>query len=126
MYLLMGLYEDSVAAFRSGATGQAEELALELLSQARDNGDVSDEVDGLCMLARVALRRGDYEHVIARAGEARAVARRAGERRLERMPIHLLAVGDRMRGHYSEARLLYVESLELNRELGEGQMGASE
>jgi tetratricopeptide (TPR) repeat protein len=122
----MGLYEDSLAAFRSGATGQAEELALELLSQARDGGDVRDEVDGLCMLARVALRRGDYEHVIALAGEARAVARRAGEPRLARMPIHMLAVGDRMRHDYSEARVLYEESIALNLELGEEHMVASE
>lgn len=64
--------------------------------------------------------------MIALAGEARAVARRAGERRLERMPIHLLAVGDRMRGRYSEARVLYVESLDLNRELGEERMVAVE
>lgn len=48
----MGLYQDSLAAFHTGATGQAEDLALELLRQARDGGDVSDEVDGLCMLAR--------------------------------------------------------------------------
>src|ERR1700682_3522928 len=39
----MGLYEDSLAAFRSGATGQAEELALVLLSQARDGSDVAGE-----------------------------------------------------------------------------------
>src|SRR3981081_3971409 len=45
--LRMGLYEDWLGAFRSGARGHAEELALELLSQARDGGDVSDEVDGL-------------------------------------------------------------------------------
>lgn len=35
-------YEDAIAAFRSGATGRAEELSLELMSQARDGGDLSD------------------------------------------------------------------------------------
>jgi hypothetical protein len=122
----MGSYEDSIAAFRAGETGRAEELALELLSRARDEGDISGEVDGLCMLARVALRRGDLEHVGALAAEARALARRAGERRLERMPIHLQAVAVRMLGAYSEARVLYQESIELNVQLGEERMVAIE
>ncbi len=38
----MGLYEEAVAAFRSGATGRAEDLALELSSRARDEGDVGE------------------------------------------------------------------------------------
>ena len=33
----MGTYQESVAAFRSGETGRAEELALELLNRARDD-----------------------------------------------------------------------------------------
>jgi ATP/maltotriose-dependent transcriptional regulator MalT len=122
----MGIYDDAIAAFRSGATGRAEELGLELLSQARDAGDVSGQVDGLCMLARVALRRGDLVHVSVLAGEARALASRAGERRLDRMPIHIQAVAVRMRGDYSEARLLYEESIVLNHQLGEERMVAIE
>jgi ATP/maltotriose-dependent transcriptional regulator MalT len=122
----MGFYENSIAAFRSGDTGRAEELALELLSLARDEGDISGQVDGLCMLARVALRRGDLERVSALAGEARALARRAGERRLERMPIHLQAVAVRMSADYSGARLLYEESIALNVQLGEERMVAIE
>ena len=122
----MGIYEDSIAAFRAGDTGCAEELALELLSRARDEGDIGGQVDGLCMLARVALRRGDLQRVAELAGGARALARRAGERRLERMPIHLQAVAVRMRGVYSEARVLYEESIELNIQLGEEGMVAVE
>ncbi|GAC1473636.1 MAG: hypothetical protein PVS3B2_10270 [Candidatus Dormibacteraceae bacterium] len=122
----MGLYEESLAAFRAGETGRARDLALELLSEARDNGDAGGQVDGLCMLARVALRRGDLAHVSALAAEARALARRAGDRRLERMPIHLLAVAFRMRGDYAEARVLYMESIDLNRDLGEDRMFAAE
>ena len=106
--------------------GRSEELALELLSQAREVGDIGGQVDGLCMLARVALRRGDLERVGALAGEARALARRAGERRLERMPIHMQAVAVRMRGSYSEARVLYEESIDLNIQLGEEHMVAVE
>jgi tetratricopeptide (TPR) repeat protein len=45
---------------------------------------------------------------------------------LKRMPIHLLAVGARMSGEYAEARLLYRESINLNRELGENRMVAAE
>lgn len=122
----MGIYEDSIAAFRSGDTGRADELALELLSQARDEGDIGGQVHGLCMLARVALRRGDLRHVSDLASEARALAQRAGERRLERMPIHMQAVAVRMRGAYSEARVLYEESIELNVQLGEERMVAVE
>jgi hypothetical protein len=122
----MGSYEDSIAAFRAGETGLAEELALELLSRARDGGDVGDHIDALCMLARVALRRGDFEHVGALATEGRDLARRAGEPRLERMPIHMQAVAVRMQGGYSEARVLYQESIELNTQLGEARMVAFE
>jgi tetratricopeptide (TPR) repeat protein len=122
----MGIYEDSIAAFRSGDTGRAEELALELLSRARDDGDIAGQIDGLCMLARVALRRVDLRHVAGLAAEARALARRSGERRLERMPIHLQAVAVRMGGDYSRARLLYEESIELNIQLGEQRMVAVE
>lgn len=122
----MGIYEDSIAAFRAGETGRAEELALALLSQARDDSDVSGQVDGLCMLARVALRRGELDHVKALAAEARGLARRAGQRRLERMPIHMHAVAVRMHADYSEARVLYMESIELNLQLGEERMVAAE
>ena len=122
----MGSYEDSIAAFRAGETGMAEELALDLLRRARDGGDVGDHINALCMLARVALRRGDLEHVGALATEGRALARRAGEPRLEQMPIHLQAVAVRMQGAYSEARVLYQESIELNVQLGEERMVALE
>jgi hypothetical protein len=122
----MGSYEDSLASFRSGETGRAEELALELLGRAREDGDVGAQVDALCLLARVALRRGELEHVGALAGEARALARRAGESRLERMPIHMQAVAVRMSGDYAGARVLYEESIELNIRLGEERMVAVE
>jgi len=122
----MGTYEDSATAFRSGETARAEELALVLLSESRLYGDVGGQVDGLCMLARVALRRGDLAHVRQLAGEARSLARGARDRRLERMPIHIEAVAVRMCGDYSAARVLYQESIELNMQLGERRMVASE
>jgi ATP/maltotriose-dependent transcriptional regulator MalT len=78
------------------------------------------------MLARVALRRGDLEQTSVLAEQAHALARRAGERRLERMPIHMRAVAVRMRGDFSAARLLYEESIEVNVQLGEARMVAVE
>jgi ATP/maltotriose-dependent transcriptional regulator MalT len=122
----VGLYEDAIAAFRSGATGRAEELSLELLSHARDSADLGGQVDALSMLARIALRRGDLDHVIALAQEALGLARRAGDRRLERMPIHMHAVAVRMRGDFSAARLLYEESIEVNVQFGDKRMIAVE
>jgi ATP/maltotriose-dependent transcriptional regulator MalT len=122
----MATFEDAIGAFRSGATGQAEELALEFLAQARDESDLMGQVDALCMLARVALRRGELAHAGELAAEARGLARRAGERRLERMPIHMQAAATRMRGAYMEARILYQESIELNLQLGEERMVAAE
>jgi tetratricopeptide (TPR) repeat protein len=118
--------EDALHAFRSGSTGLAEELALELLAQARDEGDQEGQVESLVMLARVALRRGELVHADDLAGAARGVARRAGERRLERMPIHLQAAAGRLSGAYAEARTLYEESIELNVQLGEERMVAVE
>jgi hypothetical protein len=122
----MATYEDAIGAFRSGATGLAEALALGLLAQARDEGDLAGQVDALVMLSRVALRRGDLAHAGELAAEARALARRAGRRGLERMPIHMQAAATRMRGSYSEARILYEESIELNVQLGEARMVAVE
>jgi ATP/maltotriose-dependent transcriptional regulator MalT len=122
----MTTFADALAAFRSGATGRTEELALQLLTQARDDSELAGQVDALCMLARVALRRGDLAHAVELASEARALARSAGEPRMERMPIHMQAAATRMRGAYSEARILYRESIELNVQLGEKRMVAVE
>jgi hypothetical protein len=133
----VGIYEDSLKAFRSGDTGLAEELALELLGESRgeddegeDGGHRAGRVDALCMLARVALRRGEFWSVRTLAEDAWAVSLGAVERReevmLKRMPIHLMAVAARMRCEYAEARLLYLESIALNREVGEDRMVAAE
>src|SRR5690242_4283450 len=105
----MATYEDAIGAFRSGATGLAEALAPGNLAQARKEGDPTGQVEALVMLSRVALRRGDLVHAGELAAEARGLARRAGRRHLERMPIHMLAAATRLRGAYSEARVLYEE-----------------
>jgi hypothetical protein len=122
----MATLEDALHAFRSGATALAEELALELLAEARNVGDLEGQVESLVMISRVALRRGDLAHAAELAGTARGLARRAGERRLERMPIHIEAAATRLRGAYAEARVIYQESIELNARLGEQRMVAVE
>jgi tetratricopeptide (TPR) repeat protein len=129
----VGTYEDSLTAFRSGDTDLAELLALQLLGDSRDDdadGGRPGSVDALCMLARVALRRGEFYKVRTLADEAWGVSLGAVERReemmLKRMPIHMMAVAARMLGEFAEARLLYLESIDLNRELGEDRMFAAE
>ena len=78
------------------------------------------------MMARVALRRGEYQRVAELAGEARDLARSGNERRLERIPLHMQAAAARMRGDLGPARELYLESIELNRQLGDDRMVAGE
>src|SRR4051794_19198476 len=102
----MSLYEKAVAAFRSGATGEAAALAEELVRTSRASNDAVGEIDGLCMLARVALRQGDLRRVATLAGEARALALRQPEAALEQMPLHLQAAAARMQGDLRTARQL--------------------
>jgi tetratricopeptide (TPR) repeat protein len=122
----MNLYERALASFRSGATDEAEGLTQELIRTSRKSGDRPGEIDGICMLARVELRRGDLPRVANLASEARNVAVHAKERRLERIPLHLQAAAARMQGNLGLARELYKESIGLNRELGEDRMVAVE
>jgi tetratricopeptide (TPR) repeat protein len=122
----MNLYDSSLAAFRSGATDQAARLADELVRTARAASDVQGEIDGLCMIARVGLRRADFPRVAMFAAEARNLANDRNDRRLERMPLHLQAAAARMQGNFESARELYTESIALNRQLGEDRMVAAE
>src|SRR5437016_13307525 len=92
----MSLYEDALAAFRSGATSEAASMAEDLVRTSRASEDLSGEIDGLCMLARVALRQCDLKRVAMLAGEGRALALRKKEPRLERMPRDRDAVAERM------------------------------
>jgi hypothetical protein len=119
-------YEQSLAAFRAGDDAEAERLAALDLSAAEAADDAHARVDALCMLARVALRRGDLATVAARAEEAEQIAQSAGDRRLERMPLHLRAVAARMTGRAGEGRQLYLKSIALNESLGESAMAAAE
>src|SRR5690242_16072197 len=100
----MNLYERGLAAFRSGATDEAASISEELIETSRASGDLPGEIDGLCMLGRVALRRGEVRRVAELAKEARDLARQNKEPSLERMPLHLQAVAARMQGDFRSAR----------------------
>jgi tetratricopeptide (TPR) repeat protein len=122
----MNLYERALAAFRAGANDQAASLAEELIQTSRASGELPGEIDGVCMLGRVALRRGELRRVAELAGEGRDLARQNEDPRLERMPLHLQAVAARMQGDFGSARQFYTESIHLNRQLGEERMVAAE
>ena len=118
--------DQALEAFRRGDDGEAERLAAAELKRALGESDTAARIDALCMLARIALRRNDLDTVLARAREARAAATAAGDRTMERMPLHLEAVANRMGGQLAEARTLYLQSISLNDELGEARMAALE
>lgn len=122
----MSLYEKALAAFRSGATSEAGSLAEELVRTSRASADLPGEIDGLCMLARIALRQGDLKRVALLAGEGRRLALRKKEPKLERMPLHLEAAAARMQADFRTARQLYRQSIDLNRQVGEERMVAAE
>lgn len=119
-------YEETLDAFRRGDNDKAARLAQLDLDAATQASDPSAQVDALCMLARVALRKGDLGAVTSFAVEAQQVARAAEDRRLERMPVHLQAVSARMSGDFGKARVLYQDSIALNEQLGEARFAAIE
>jgi hypothetical protein len=72
----VGIYEESLTAFHSGDTDLAELLAIELLGESRadddeceDADDRAGRADALCMLARVALRRGELQRATTLADD---------------------------------------------------------
>src|SRR5919198_5519967 len=99
--------EEILQAFRRGDTDRTRELAEEL----RRSGD---EVVGLCWLARVGLREGDFARANDLAAKARNLARDEDE---SRMPLHIQAAATRMAGDTDAARELYLGSIDLNRRL---------
>lgn len=110
------LYGDGALAFRAGDTDGSRARNEELLDLAVITNDVRGECDGLTGLARVALRQGDYEEVVRLAAEARRKAKLAGDAAAGASPLHLEAAGTRLQRRYEDARKLYMESLDLNRD----------
>jgi len=120
------LYADGVIAFRAGDSERSRTRNEELLDIARATDDVRGECDGLTGMARLALRRGDYPEVIRLAREAREKAVAAGDPAAEAPPLHLEAAGMRLQRRYNDARRLYLDSLELNKRLGDRRVVAVE
>lgn len=116
----------SLLAFRQGDNAEAERTSTEALEIAREINDADRIVDALVGLCRVGLRDDDPERVRRLSAEGRDVARAAGVRSLEKLPLHCLAEATRMAGDFQGARRLYGESIALNRELGDGRMVAVE
>ncbi len=112
------LYGDGVLAFRAGDAARSLRRNNEALRVATDNGDVRGQCEALTGLARLALRDGRYEQVVELAARGRSLAQAAGDREAEAPPLHLHAAGLRLQRDYPAARELYLESLALNKELG--------
>ena len=112
------LYACGVFAFRAGNQARSRQSNEKALRIALQTADVRGECDALTGLARVALRDGRYDDVVALARQARERADVAGDRESGAAPLHLHAAGTRLKHDYQSARELYVESLRLNKELG--------
>jgi len=112
------LCADGLFAFRAGDQRRSRASNEKALETARQIRDVRGECDALTGLARVALRDGRHEEVVALARDAMDRATIAGDLEAGAAPLHLLAAGTRLLGDYTTARELYLESLELNREIG--------
>jgi len=112
------LYADGIFAFRAGDQPRSRAANESALRIAQVTSDVRGECDALTGLARVALRDGKYDEVVALAKQARERAAVAGDREAGAPPLHLHAAGTRLLRDYRTARELYLESLRLNTELG--------
>jgi tetratricopeptide (TPR) repeat protein len=117
----LALYADGLLAFRQGRQDQSRARNEEALEVARAAGDAEAESLALVGLSRVAFRDGDNDRVRELARQARGLAAQFGGS-AEVAPLHMLAAGTRLSGDYDTARLLYLESAELNRRLGDTYM----
>lgn len=121
----LALYADGLLAFRAGAQNESRARNEQALETARAVGDPETEALALVGLSRVALRDGDYAGVRNLARQARDLVRDL-DTTADVAPLHLQAAGTRLAGELDEAVRLYVESLELNRRLGDTRMIAVE
>lgn len=120
----VALYADGVLAFRKGDQAGSLARSEQALDVARAVGDRPAESLALVGLSRVALRDGRFGDVVALSRDARALA--GGDKPAQAGPLHLQAAGTRLGGDYEGARSLYLESLGLSRELGDGYVETME
>jgi hypothetical protein len=112
------LTADGLMAFRADDGPRSRSRNEEALAVAQKCNDVQGECEALTGLARLALRDGRYDEVVALAGRGRERAQAAGDREAEASPLHLQAAGVRLQQEYPRARDLYMQSLTLNEALG--------
>ena len=116
------LIEDAVAAFRRDDRAASEGAATQALEISKRQDAPALEVEALVALSRLALRELDFERVEQLCREAQAAAERTGDREALKMPLHMRAEATRLQGRPADARVLYEQSLALNRELGDERM----
>ncbi|MFE1521237.1 hypothetical protein ACFW9I_31075 [[Kitasatospora] papulosa] len=106
------------ATFRRGDTDAMRRMADAEVKRSRAVGVAAGEVEGVYGLARVALRGKGLEQATGLAQRAPTVAQRAGERRLEERPRHVLAAVARLSSDHTRARDLYEVGIEPDGALG--------
>jgi tetratricopeptide (TPR) repeat protein len=122
----MTFSETARAAFRRGDDDAVARLAQDEAERARAADDLPALVEALYLQSRLAIRAGDLDEAARIASAALAAAVRTGDRGLEERPRHVLAGVTRMAGDLARARVLYLESIELNEALGNADTVTSE
>jgi len=120
----LALYADGLLAFRQGDRDGSLARNEEALEVARAACDVGAESLALVGLSRVAFRDGRYGDVVALARDARTLA--GGDPDAQVWPLHMEAAGTRLSGDYGGARVLYRQSIDLNRSLGDRDLETME
>jgi non-specific serine/threonine protein kinase len=112
-------------AFKQGdneVAATAFERRHALVEHGTDRGQLAD---AYADLARVALRREDFEGVERYADQGYAAAEGLDAQYI-RQPLHMRAAAARMQGHLAQARALYLQSRDLNEQVGNTAMVACE
>ncbi|GAC1500700.1 MAG: hypothetical protein NVS1B14_04760 [Vulcanimicrobiaceae bacterium] len=101
------LYDDGLQAFRRREQELSQRLNQESLEIFRALGEPVGTAKALIGLARVALRKHDFEAVRRFATEAASMLDGSREDRAYGSALHMLAVAHRMSGEDAEAARLY-------------------
>lgn len=114
------LHRAGMLAFRGDDPAGARAFFDQGLEMARRLGDQQQTAAILLGLGRlVGLRQGDYAAGHRFVDESQKIARLIGDQRLEGSAIHCLAALARLEGDYTRAVSLYMDSLNLCREVGD-------
>ena len=120
------LYEEGLAAFRSGDQERSRQLNDQVLIIGRELDDPATMVRGLIGLSRIAFRDQDHATVRALCAEATPYWEQLDDTSQVTSPIHLLAESARLEGNLVQARVYYDQSIAYNQEVGNEGMLAIE